>query len=130
MFIVFSILMSAKAQLLDPSVVLKQDGVLRITDGSSYFEFSTNGVFKSFPVPMSGRTFTGTWTSSADRNYLSFTVTAREGWMNGAQPPPDVWRIVFAVGPGLRSPTDVRHLATFDGYYVIEELTKIAKPDK
>jgi hypothetical protein len=50
--------------------------------------------------------------------------------MNGGQPPPDDWRIVIAVGPGLRSPADVRHLATFDGYYFIEELKKLPKPDK
>ena len=131
LFLMFACaIISTKAQSLDPSAVFKQDGILRISDGSSYYEFNTNGTFKSFPVSISGRTFTGTWSSSADSNYLHFTVTAKMGWMNGIQPPQEDWRIVFAVGPGLRSPADVRHLATFDGYYLIEELTKLPKRDK
>ena len=123
-------LISAKAQLLDPSAALKQDGILRISDGSSYYEFNTNGTFKSFPVGMSGRTFAGTWTSSADPNELHFTVTAKMGWMNGFQPPQDDWRIVFTVYAGTRHPAERFGLATFDCYWIIDELTKIAKPDK
>jgi hypothetical protein len=124
-------IISTKAQSLDPSAVFKQDGILRISDGSSYYEFNTNGTFKSFPVGISGRTFTGTWTSSADINLLHFTVTAKTGWMNGITPlQSDDWRIVLAVYPGVRHPAERFHLATFDCYWIIDELTKIPKPDK
>ncbi|HXF10421.1 MAG TPA: hypothetical protein VN625_06515 [Desulfuromonadaceae bacterium] len=130
-FLMFTFaIISAKAQALDPSAVFKQDGVLRISDGSSYYEFNTNGTFKSFPVGMSGRTFTGTWTSSPDINLLHFTVTTKMGWMNGFQPPQDDWRIIFAVYPGTRRPAEGFHQATFDCYWIIDELTKIPKPDK
>jgi hypothetical protein len=130
-FLIFACtIISAKAQSLDPSAVFKQDGILRISDGSSYYEFKTNGTFRSIPVGMSGRTFTGTWTSSADPNYLHFTVTAKMGWMNGIEPPQDDWRIVFAVSSGTRHPAERFRQATFDCYWFIEELRKIPKPDK
>jgi hypothetical protein len=123
---------SSKAQSLDPSAVLKQDGVLTISDGSSYYEFNTNGTFKSFPVDLSGRTFTGTWTSNADMNYLHFTVTAKMGWMNGATAlQSNDWKIVFRLlSTGTRHPAERFHPATFDCYWFIEELTKIPKSDK
>jgi hypothetical protein len=110
---------SAKAHTLDPSDVLKQDGILRISDGSSYYEFNTNGTFWSFPIGMSGRCFAGTWTSNADPNSLHFTVKAKRSWKNGIVTPPGDWKIVFTV-----------YLATFDCYWIIEELANISKPDK
>ena len=122
---------SARAQSLEPSDVLKQDGVLRISDGSSYYELSTNGTFKSFLVGESGRRFTGTWTSGADPDLhlnptiLHFTVTAKNGWMNGFQRRPDDWRLVFSVYPGVRHPADRLHPATFDCYWIFDELKKI-----
>ena|ERR1017187_1262264 len=126
------VLISAKAQPLDPSDVLKQDGVLRISDGSSYYEFHTNGTFKSFPVGKSGRCFDGTWTSNTDPNSCHFTVRASMSWMNGITPikPSDDWKIVFAVYGGTRHPAERFHPATFDCYFIIDELTSISKSDK
>jgi hypothetical protein len=118
-------LISANAQSVDPSVVLKEDGVLRITDGSTYYEFRTNGTFKSFPVGISGRCFTGKWTSSASPSLLHLTVIAEIGWINGIQPPPSDWKIVFTVYPGVRHPADRFHRATFDCYWIIDMLVKI-----
>jgi hypothetical protein len=126
-----STLISVNAQWLNPRDVLKQDGVLRISDGSSYYEFYTNSTFKSFPVGYSGRCFTGTWMSDADPQRLNFTVTAKISWRNGYQPPPDDWRIVFSGNPfGTRHPADESHLATFDCYWIIEELEKTPKQQK
>ena len=125
-----SVLISVEAQSLNPSDVFKQDGVLRITDGSSYYEFNTNGTFRSFPVRVSGRTFVGTCTFSGDIDECSFAVKAKMGWMNGFQPPPDDWRIDFVVYPGVRRPAERMRLAVFDCYFIIDELTKIPKPDK
>jgi hypothetical protein len=126
------VITSAKAQSLDPSDVLKQDGILRISDGSSYWEFNTNGTFRSFPVGVSGRVFfAGTWTSSADPNVLRFTVTAKRGWMNGGGIPQDDWRrIVIIVTQGHRLAAKSPFLATFDCYWIIDELEKIPKPAK
>jgi len=121
---------SARAQSLDPSDVLKQDGILRVSDGSSYYEFRTNGTFHSFPVSVSGRTFDGSWTSSAGPYSITFTVTAKMGWLNGIQPQPDDWKIVLRVDAGLKRPADRLHMEVFDGYFIFEELTKIPKPAK
>lgn len=123
-------IISARAQTLDPSTVFRQDGILRVSDGSSYYEFNTNGTFKSFPVGMSGRTFTGTWTSTADSDLLFFTVTAKMGWLNGFQPPQDDWKIVFRLTSGTRHPAVSIYPAKFDCYWYIEELRKISKSDR
>jgi hypothetical protein len=129
LFIFFCAIVSINAQSLDPSNVFKQDGILSITDGSSYYEFNTNGTFKSFPVGKSGRCFDGKCTPSSEFNILHFTVKAKMGWMNGFQPPPDDWKIVFTIYPGTRRPADRLHPATFDCYWIIDELTKIPKPN-
>ncbi len=96
---------ASEAQWLDSSEVLHKDGILRISDGSSYYEFKTNGTFRSFPVAMSGRCFDGTWTSIDDIPHVSrFTMKAESSWMNGEQPlphpPADDWKIVFVVYAG------------------------------
>ena len=131
-FLMFAcVIISTKAQWVAPSAVLKQDGVLRISDGSSYYEFNTNGTFKSSPVDLSGRTFAGTWTSSTDMNYLYFTATAKMGWMNGTQPPQDDWKLVFKLlSTGTRHPADRFHPASFDCYWYFEQVTKVPKSDK
>jgi hypothetical protein len=129
LFLFCCVVVSVNAQSLDPLDILKQDGVLRISDGSSYYEFNTNGVFKSFPVGISGRCFDGTWTSSTDTHLLHFTVKAKMGWMNGIQPPPDDWKIIFTIYPGVRRPAERFHQAIFDCYWIIDELTKIPKPE-
>ena len=119
-----------EAQSLDPSDVLKIDGILRISDGSSYYEFDTNGTFNSFPVGKSGRCFRGTWTSSAMPNSCTFTVIAKMSWMNGIQPPPDDWKIVLRVDSGVKRPADRFHREVLDCYFIVEELAKIPKSDK
>jgi hypothetical protein len=128
------VLISTKAQEKNPSDVLKQDGVLRISDGSSYYEFRTNGTFSSFPVGNSGRCFKGTWKSTDNPNACSFTVTAKMYWMNGGgSQPTDDWEIIFRVfHDGLKkpSPTKGPRPEVYDCYFYIEELTKIPKADK
>ena len=98
-------LVFAKDECLKATDVLKEDGVLRIADGSSYYEFSTNGTFRSYPIGRwSGRTFTGTYTvttSSKPDADCHFTVNAKMGWMNGFTPDPDDWKIVFYVTSGV-----------------------------
>jgi hypothetical protein len=129
LFLFCDAIVSTNATSLNPPDVFTQDGVLRITDGSSYYEFNTNGTFKSFPVGISGRCFDGKCTPSSEFNLLHFAVKAKMEWMNGIQPPPDDWKIVFTIYPGTRRPADRFHPATFDCYWIIDELTKIPKPN-
>jgi hypothetical protein len=134
------ICISANAQSLVPLDVLKQDGVLRISDGSSYWEFNTNNTFRSFPISKSipnspwvtgtGRTFDGTWTSRTNGNACIFTVKAKSGWDVGLEFPGDDYKIVIAVYTGERLQADTPRLANFDCYWIIEELTKITDSEK
>jgi hypothetical protein len=121
-----------EAQFVHPSEILHEDGILRLSDGSSYYEFKTNGTFRSYPVGTSGRRFDGTWTTSDDKRlYASrFTVEAKSSWMNGEQSPPDKWTITFVVYAGQKRPEErFRHLAFFDCYFIIDDLRKIPQPD-
>ena len=75
-------LWAADTNYLDAAAVLKIDGVLLLSDGSSYYAFKSDGSFHSFPMGMSGRCFTGTWKKSGDRT-LKLEVLAKLGWQNG-----------------------------------------------
>jgi hypothetical protein len=119
---------AADTNFLDAADVLKDDGVLALTDGSSYYVFKTNSTFSSFPISISGRCFDGTWT--ADPRYSRFTVEAKETWMNGFSATNEYRRIVFVVYRGRKKPAaDRRMKYIFDGYFIIEELVKIPAPD-
>jgi len=73
---------AADQDYVGPRQVLQEDGVLRIADGSSMFEFRRDGVFESGPLGVSGRTFKGTWRSEGD-NPMRITAKASESWLNG-----------------------------------------------
>jgi hypothetical protein len=126
----------ADTNFLDPANVLKTNGVLTITDGSSYYVFRTNGTFSSFPIGISGRCFEGTWTSSSMPNLSTFTVEAKMSWMNGIQSPDEYRKIVFSVYAGHNKRLEKPHLANvpsnevFQCYFIIQELVKIPKPNK
>ena len=97
----------ADTNFLAPSQVLKADGVLTITDGSSYYLFRTNGTFRSYPVGESGRCFDGTWTSDGDwipgiPGPSTFTVEAKVTWINGITAADEYRKIVFKVYPGQK----------------------------
>ena len=143
-FLFVSTVIATKALPIDPSAVLRQDGVLTITDGSSYYSFNTNGVFRSFPVGWSGRCFIGSWTSTANMSLLHITATASIWWINGINSGHAEWRrIVFSVYPGTRKPSNLPvldahtgkiakglHPSIFDCYWIIDELSKIPEPAK
>jgi len=121
---------------LDPVKVLETNGVLTITDGSSFYVFRTNGTFTSGPVDgFSGRTFVGTWSPDFSNAVAKFTVVARMGWINGISSGDEFRKIVFFiyVGHEKQAGTDYRYSPTktiFDCYFIIDELVKIPKPDK
>jgi hypothetical protein len=121
---------------LDPANVLKTEGVLTISDGSSFYIFKTNDVFTSSPVDgFSGRTFHGTWIPDYSSAVAKFTVVAQMGWINGISSGNEYRKIVFFIyrGHEKSAGTDYRFSPTkmiFDGYFIIDELVKIPKPDK
>jgi len=127
-------LVFANDDCLKPTDVLKQDGVLRITDGASYYEFNTNGTFRSYPIGIwSARGFIGTYTVATcpQPSDCRFTVKAKKGvMMLGADPKSDDWKIVFYVSCGVRRPP-IRggFEPTFECYYHIDELINLMKPN-
>jgi hypothetical protein len=120
----------------DPTTVFRTDGVLIITDGSSFYLFRTNGTFVSTPAGLSGRTFEGTCTWSSDENKLSFSVKAREGWWNGPGSGDD-YRIALDVWSGKKKPPEglypphvVRTNEVYDCYFLIREMVVLPKTTK
>jgi hypothetical protein len=91
-----------------PQQALDKFGSFTITNTSSYFTFLKNGSFDSGPLGMSGEQLRGTWTSSDGTN---FTVTAKQGWVNGINLPDEYRRVAFRIGtlrkPPLK-PTEIR----------------------
>ncbi len=119
--------------------ILKRDGELVLSDGSSYFVFAQDGTFRSFPAGISGRMLTGNWTSK-EQNPVFFTATARVSWANGTQPRDDYRRIVFVVYDGYSAPRKPDSLPgvpnfgglvknVYRGYFLIDEFIKIPKPE-
>ena len=120
---------------LPPNEVLRADGLLVLTDGSSYFLFVRDGTFRSFPCGLSGRTFQGTWTAPFGSPCI-FTVEATASWVNGVSAANDYRNIIFVVYMGNKRPLDKAALTAvpappkevrevWDGYFIIDELTKI-----
>lgn len=131
-----TVLCFADTNSVEPAILFKRDGFLAITDGNSYYVFRTNGTFISVPVGMSGRTFAGTCTSRAEPDKIAFTVHATKGWQNGPTSP-DEYRIIFVIhGGGSKRrvqsflPGAPRIDEVYDGYFLIEELVKILKPNE
>lgn len=124
--------LAAAPDFIPPKKVFNTDDVLVISDGSSVYEFHRDGAFHSYPVGFSGRCFDGTWTAEGNDS-TTFTVTAKFGWMNGWNFSNDYRKVVFVVYPGHIEPADElpfkRHPHIFKCYFMIDELTKIAKPE-
>jgi hypothetical protein len=130
------VLCLAATASVHPGTLFKTDGRLVIGDGSSYYVFRTNGTFLSAPVGMSGRTFEGTCVATIESDRVSFTVHATKGWMNGPTLH-DEYRIIFVVHSGGTKRAEKPYIlrepkadGVYDGYFLIEELVKVAKPEK
>jgi hypothetical protein len=120
-----------------PQLALHREGVLAITDGSSFYIFSRDGTFHSYPNGMSGRLLDGTFTSDGE-DVTTFTVIAKQTWLNGVSADDDYRKIVFRVYPGSNKPGETASngggaappKAIWSGYYLVDELSKIPKPPK
>jgi len=105
----------------DPLNIVKRDGQLKLSDGSSTFIFYKDGKFQSFPVGQSGRTLSGKWTYER----TGFTAVAKAEWLNGLHSNNDYRKIVFRIYP-----TPSEHIGgSYQGYFFIDELTKISEED-
>jgi hypothetical protein len=127
---------AASPDTLKPRNALQADGSLTLTDGSSYFIFAQDGTFQSFPAGLSGRTFEGTWTAK-DEGPTIFTVEAKQGWINGVSRTDDYRKIVFFIYSGHKRAVETQPFGgtlpskeVWDGYFLIDELTRIPKPAK
>ena len=120
---------AAEEAFIPPLKAIEKFGSISITDGSSFFTFSKDGSFRSGPLGESGREFDGRWMASN----LTFTVTAKLGWMNGASTVQDYRRIVFVIYHVQKRPPETNPFKRsqpelFDSYFLIEELVKTPKP--
>jgi hypothetical protein len=118
--------------------IIKKDGVLIVSDGSSFYRFEKGGVFKSGPLGMSGRTIEGTWKSDGSYN---FTIEGTWSWMNGASAKNDRRRLVLGIEPPFTvDAAATKALAAFapkgkgpkvmSCYMIIDELVKLPKATK
>jgi hypothetical protein len=115
---------AAPAPLPSFAEIIKENGTVCITDGSSLFKFSKNGSFSQEPIFISGRTVQGKWTT--DSEGALFTITGNWGWMNGMSPLSDPRRMVLVIYPGEFGTINFRnyHLRINKCYFEIEELVK------
>lgn len=122
---------AANIEYHPPLDILKRDGELALSDTVSYFVFSQDGTFRSFPVGMSGRMLSGKWTAK-ETNPVFLTVIAKVGWMNGAQPVDDYRKIVFVIYGGYSSPSPPNASPSiksiYHGYFIIDEFIRIPPP--
>lgn len=116
----------------EPLDIIQKEGVLCISDGSSFYIFRKDGSFESTPVGMSGREIKGTWTMDKG-NQLVFKVEGLWTWINGISPRDDFREMTFALYPlsvqekeihhtPWRHPSDIDDV--YRGYFIIEELKK------
>lgn len=104
--------------------VIKQNGSVSFSDGSSIFTFSQDGSFSQRPVSISGRTVEGKWTT--DAGGALFSITGNWSWMNGLSPLSDSRRMVMVVYPSQPDPIE-RSAGSVrcKCYFEIEELGKL-----
>ncbi len=60
--------------------VIRDEGAISFSDGSSIFTFKDSGEFTLQPIGMSGRTISGTWTNDGSSILV---ITGQWGWING-----------------------------------------------
>ena len=118
----------------EPLELIKTEGELVLTDNASFFVFKADGTSQSFPSGISGRTLTGTWKNPPGEPAI-FEVIALHSWMNGASLPDDYRKINFAIYSGKTKAITPGPMASsvkkvFEGYWLIQELTKVPKPKK
>ena len=115
----------------EPVEIIRQEGQFVFTDGSSYYLFRKDHVFKSGPVGMSGREITGTWKLQDS----FFVIDGHWGWLNGGSRKDDFRQMILYVAKpeGIEkikksSPNyGIHGLKIYKCYFEMESLKKITK---
>ncbi len=113
--------------LLDPMAVIASEGRLVLSDGSSLFFFYRDGVFKSDPHGMSGRTIRGTWKQHESGGYQ---IDGLWSWINGLSPDNDYRKMVIHIGWVSDEVTELELMAhgkvvVHKAYFFIQTLEKL-----
>ena len=132
---IFIMMLAGTAAAIDPTGiesgdVLKNDGILAVTDGSTVFEFHNNGEFHSFPIPYSGRCIDGQWVSG---KYApgQFVAVGQLSWTSHPEDTYDEYLIEFELSTGHLVPIDftpsrtINYTNIFKCYFVILELRRV-----
>ena len=129
---VVTLVQADQTQLPTFADIIRKNGTVGISDGSSLFIFSADGRFSQEPVGESGRTVRGNW--ATDQMGSRFTITGNWSWMNGRSAISDPRKMVMVIYPDGRDPqvttsTDMmgKSQKIFHAYFEIEELTKTAE---
>ncbi|TLD69352.1 hypothetical protein FEM03_18460 [Phragmitibacter flavus] len=120
----------------DPAIEMKGSGII-LVDGTSSYIFAKDGTFRSDPLGMSGRTFTGNWKieQPSAGSAAKVVVEAKCGWINGLSPNDDYRRIVFFIYSGNTTVFERPEVVGgwmpqnyYKCYWLIDEMTRLTKP--
>ncbi len=108
--------------------IIKKEGRLMFSDGSSWYAFERDGRFSSGPLGMSGRTITGTWKHDGSL----FVVEGTWSWLNGLSRPGDRRRMKLGIShprPAAAPPRQPlmggKPGRFHDCYFVVDELVPV-----
>ena len=122
---------AADLTTVEPMDALKSNGILVISDGSSLYEFHSDGNFHSYPIQYSGRCFDGKWTPDKTTPW-GFNAIAVLSWATFPEEKYDYFRINFELSRGSNQPVDIlpsrpiQYTNIFKCYFIIRELRPIS----
>jgi hypothetical protein len=106
--------------------VIKSEGTVSISDGSSIFSFNKDGKFTQEPLGLSGMTVNGKWKVA---NNTIFTITGNWSWINGLSPESDYRKMIMFIYPGEFGSLDRfgEPVRIYRTYFIIDELIKMTR---
>jgi hypothetical protein len=132
LLILISWVQATHAEYLSPLDVIKTDGKLVLADGITLYVFSRDHTFSSYPECSNGRTFDGVWTAEQTNTVrCTFSVEAKQGYINGASSGGGYWKTVFAVYGGSNRVFKSRYSPPRDawgGTFYMNDPVEIPKP--
>jgi hypothetical protein len=123
----------ARAQRRPPDQVIRDDGSLLLTDGSSFYRFNRDSSFDSGPLGLSGRTITGRWRLDGSSGFI---IEGKWSWINGLALTDDFRRMTLRIG-NVESPTNTDTLVlsgrrgparVHRGYWFVESIVSLPPP--
>ena len=128
-------MLAGTAAAIDPTAiesgdVLKNDGILAVTDGSTVFELHNNGEFHSFPIPYSGRCIDGQWVSDEGSPW-AFIAVGQLSWTSRPEDKYSEHLVHLELTPGHLVPLDftpsrqINYTNIFKCYFIVRELRQV-----